>query len=99
MPRYMKMENGIPTTVDESLAASTYQASYPVSAPLSSGATITLPDGETYNGTLDELKVERNGIGWKEGIEFSYQVLSNATYITLNQDVPSGGTIDFYKVS
>lgn len=97
MGRYIKHINGIPTTVDEALSA-TYQAVYNVSSALSINDQITLPNSETYDGTKEELKVERNGVGWIEGTHYQYQNNSSATYITVLIDVPSGGTIEFFKV-
>ena len=100
MAKFLRLINGIPTTVEvSSSGATTYQASYLVVTPLVINDTVTLPNGETYNGTIDELVVKRNGVEWTEGIEYQYQNTTSATYITVLQDVPVDSRINFYKVS
>ena len=98
MANFSRMVNGIPTTIDVSSLVSTYQNSFLVSTPLAINDTVTLPNSETYDGTIDELHVDRNGVGWVEGIEYNYQASTTATYITVLQAVPAGARINFLKV-
>lgn len=99
MAKFLRMVDGIPTTIDVSSLTTTYQSSFLVSTPLAINDTVTLPNGETYDGTIDQLKVERNGVGWVEGVEYQYQNSTTATYITVLQAVPADSRINFYKVS
>lgn len=97
MGRVVQMIGGIPTTIESTVT--TYQATYVVSAPLNINDQVTLPNSETYNGTIDELAVNRNGVDWVEGVQYEYQNSSTATWIKMLIAIPSGGRINFYKVA
>jgi len=63
--------------------------------------TFTLPNGETYDSSTDELQVEYNGAGQHDGVEFDYEVSATATTIIFKaaNAVPKDGRIRFIKKS
>lgn len=104
MTKFIRMVNGIPTTVDESLGGGiSYQESVPVTNDIGNAGTgydsthkiFTLPNGKEYNGNVDELMVSRNGVDWNEGVEFTYEESATATTITCTNAQPKNSRVEF----
>ena len=57
----------------------------------------TLPNGEVYDGTVEQLEVFCNEAPWELGIHFNYQNKTNATYITTLVAIPKYSRIRFRK--
>lgn len=103
MGKYIKMDNGVPTTVDESIGGVSYQESILVTNDVGSSGTgydsthkiFTLPNAKTYDGNADVLMVSRNGVDWVEGVHFTYQESGTATTITCINAQPKNSRIEF----
>lgn len=102
--RYTKFIDGIPTEVSEAVGGGiSYQESVPVTNDVGNSGTgydadhlvFTLPNGKTYDGTLDELMVSRNGVDWNEGVEYTYEASATATTITCTDAQPKYSRIEF----
>lgn len=103
--RTIQFVNGIPTTVVSGL--SQYDESILVTTEIGVSGTgynaahtvFTLPSAETYDGTINELKVEVNGFGQVEGVEYNYDNNSTATTVTFITPISKDARVRFIKVT
>jgi hypothetical protein len=58
---------------------------------------VILPENETYNGTNASLRVEVNGVGQVEGVDYEYQYLVVANTVTFFTPVPQHALVRFAK--
>ena len=105
MGKVLQLVNGLPTMVN--IPLTNYDESIEVTTDIGTPGTgydsdhkvFTLPNSETYDGTTDELKVERNGVGQVEGVHFDYTASSTATTITFINAIPKNARVRFFKVT
>jgi len=83
-------DSSVLVTTDIGVAGTGYNNSHTI---------FTLPNSETYNGTIDELLVFVNGIAWEDGVDFNYQNSTTATTITALTAIPKNSRVRFRKVS
>jgi len=103
--RVVRYINGIPTTVDLSTTINYYDESILVSQPIGTPGTgyndahtiFTLPNAETYDGTIDQLKIYVNGVAQVEGVDFTYEASASATTITFTEAIPQNARVRFRK--
>lgn len=79
----------LPVTTDIGVSGTGYNAAH---------TEFTLPNSETYNGNIDQLKVLINKIPQTEGDGFTYDASSVATKITTSVPLKNGAEVRFVKV-
>jgi hypothetical protein len=103
----IKLVSGIPTMTEITTSITQYDQSILVNTEIGVSGTgynsahtiFTLPNSETYNGTIDELKVEVNGVGQIEGVDYNYDNNASATTFTFIIAIPKNARIRMFKIT
>jgi len=107
MAKFLKLVGGIPKSTDVTATINQYDESVPVTTDIGTAGAgydaahkvFTLPNAETYDGTIDELKVDVNGVGQVEGVEYNYDNNVAATTVTFIDAIPKNARVRFFKVT
>ena len=111
MPRVVQIIDGVHTTVELPSTLTYYKESILITTDIGTPQagvsadhkTITLPNGETYDGTTDQLRVligsDKDGVlPQVEGVDFNYDNNVAATTVALIKAIPKDARIEFEKV-
>jgi hypothetical protein len=102
----LQLIGGLPKTIELSTVLNYYDETTLVTTEIGVAGTgynaahtvFTLPNGETYDGTIDQLEVEVNGVGQIDGINYDYEDSVAASYITFLDAIPKNARVRFRKV-
>ena len=70
MGKFLRLVNGVPRQVDEGASVTIYDETYDVVGTVTTGTSIALPAGGTYQG--DELEVRLNGVRLESVVDYNY---------------------------
>jgi len=102
----LKYVNGIPRTSTIETDITYYDVSIETTQPIgiedagkynAAHTRYYLQNGEVYDGTVDQLKVQVNGISVEDGVDFDYQNSANAVYVDFYSAIIQDARIRFYK--
>jgi len=109
----LRLVNGLPTTSDLIFSTIPELFYYAASTLVTNAIGVADPNGlydadhkvfilpneETYDASTNSLKVDINGQGVIEGLDYTYNLSKEATYITFVNAVPKNARVGFKKVT
>lgn len=96
MGKFLRLVNGVPRHQDEASNTPIYDQSVDINSTITSGTSVTIPGGETYNG--QELEIYFNGQVLDDVVDYTFVGSPPRTQVQFTFNLEPGDRIRYRKI-